>query len=177
MKPWLRLTLVAVSVGGGVTGVYASMDALVNKKELEPISYAILTGALLIYAFVAASGLVFVQNPRRVGLLQVGLALQCPWVSSPILVYKLVCAALALVSVTLNGKSGKLGIHFGVNFQLETLFRGGTAEGDSWEFGCNLFPVFFLVLVRRALRTEVTVQESVPNGPNFWDSLFKPPSA
>jgi hypothetical protein len=114
MKPWLRLTLVAVSVGGGVTGVYACMDALVNRKGLAPSSYAIFMGAFLIYAFVAASGLVFVQNPRRVGLLQVGLALQCPWISSPILVYKFVCVALALVSVTLNGDSGNLGIHFGL---------------------------------------------------------------
>src|ERR1051326_185394 len=88
MKPWLRLTLIAVTVGGGFTGVAVTFQALLSPQR-QPLAYVLISAFLAVFAFVMASGLVLVHSPERTDLMIVSLALQIPWVSSPIIAYKL----------------------------------------------------------------------------------------
>src|SRR6516225_2116906 len=87
MKTWLRLTLVTVTVGGGFTGVAITLQALLSPQQ-QPLAYILLLAFLALFAFVTASGLIFVHNPQRTALLVPAIALQIPWVSSPLIAYK-----------------------------------------------------------------------------------------
>ena len=178
MKTWLRLTLVTVSVGGGVTGVYATASALTQLGNRQPLHIVLLCAFLLLFAFVTAAGLAFVNNPDRTGMLQAALVLQIPLISSPIIVYRFVCALIAAVSLAQLGDSSRIGLHFGYELRMQTLFKASIRQDDPWELGVNLFPLFLLVMFRQAARSKnVSETLSIPDPePTFWDTVPKPPA-
>ena len=88
MKTWLRLTLITMTVGGGFAGVLITCHSLVH-SEGQGLPYLVIMAAFLtLYTLVTASGLLFVHDPRRVQPLFAALAIQIPWISSPLIVYK-----------------------------------------------------------------------------------------
>jgi hypothetical protein len=97
---------------------------------------------LAVFAFVTVSGLVFVHRPERTDLMIISLALQIPWVSSPIIAYKL--AAGFQVCVALIGGHWAGGFRLGSDFQINFFQR------LPWGWGVNLFALGLLVLVVRA---------------------------
>ena len=142
MKPWLRLTLITVTVGGGFTGVAITLQSLLAKQSQPPAYYVLMLAFLALFAFVTVSGLVFVHNPQRTGLLTVSLALQIPWGSSPIIAYKLAAGfqvCVALIDGRLAG-GFRLGSDFQINFFQQL----------PWGAGINLFALLLLVLLLRA---------------------------
>jgi hypothetical protein len=142
MKSWLRLTLITVTVGGGFTGVAITLQALLERQGQPPLYYVFMLAFLALFAFVTVSGLVFVHHPERTGPMIVTLALQIPWVSSPIITYKL--AAGFQVSVALIGGRFAGGFRLGSDFQINFF------QQLPWGAGINLFALALLVLLLRA---------------------------
>jgi hypothetical protein len=139
MKPWLRLTLVTVTVGGGFTGVAITLQALISQQQ--PQAYVLFLSFLLLFAFVTASGLIFVHNPQKTTLLIPAIALQIPWVTSPLIAYKF--AVGFQVSVALIGGRFVGGFRLGSDFQINFL------QQLPWGVGVNLFALALLVLLLR----------------------------
>jgi hypothetical protein len=118
MKTWLRLVLITMTVGGGFAGVLITGQLLFNSGS-QGLAYSVIMAVFLaLYAFVTASGLLFVYNPRRIHPLFAALAIQIPWISSPLLVYK-VAAGFHLVLTV--GSFEYAGVSR-VTFRAETLF-------------------------------------------------------
>jgi hypothetical protein len=142
MKSWLRLTLVTVTVGGGFAGVAMTLRSLPTAHSQPPIYYAFALAALALFTFVTISGLIFVHDSERTGLLIISLFIQIPWVSSPIIAYKL--ATGFQVSVVFIGGRFAGGFHLGSDVQLN-LFRQ-----FPWGVGINLFALVLLILLLRS---------------------------
>jgi hypothetical protein len=144
MKPWLRLTLITATVGGGWTGVAITLQSLLGRRDQAAVYYVLMVAFLAVFAFITISGLVFVLHPERTTPLVLALALQIPLVSSPIVAYRL--AAGFQVSV------GFLDGRFSGGFRLGTDFQINFFQRLPWGVGINLFALVFLVLLVRATR-------------------------
>jgi hypothetical protein len=110
MKPWLRLTLITISVGGGFTGFALTFQALQSglSSHTEPLLNLLIMGIfLLLNAGVAASGLLFVHDPECTRPLAASLAIQVPWISSPFLTYRFASGLELILSVLLALRRGK----------------------------------------------------------------------
>jgi len=142
MKTWLRLTLVTMTIGGGFTGIALILQTMTTQRNLSAATYVLILAFLALFAFVTISGLIFVHNPQRTTPLMVALALQIPWVSSPIITYKF--AAGFQISAALIGGQINAAIRVGSDFQIYFLQR------LPWGAGINLFAVAMLVLLVRA---------------------------
>jgi hypothetical protein len=158
MKPWLRLTLITVTVGGGFTGVAIALQALLG-PQVQGVGNSILIFAFLaLFAFVTISGLVFVQNPQRTIPIAIALVLQIPWVSSPLIAYKF--AAGFQVCASFIGGQFNGGLRLGSDFQINLL------QQLPWGAGCNFFALALLVFLLRAGRTNDTLQLTAASAGN-----------
>ena len=156
MKPWLRLTLITVTVGGGFSGVAIALQSLLAAQNQPPVNYVLMLGFIALYAFVTTSGLVLVQDPKRIDLLIVALSLQVPWVSSPLIAYKFTAGFQVCVTF--------IGGHFYGGFRLGSDFQINFFQHLPWGVGINLFAVALLVLVLRATRTPTLQSTSAAFG-------------
>ena len=52
MKPWLRLTLITVTVGGGFTGIAITLQSLLAAQNQPPVNYVLMLGFMALFAFV-----------------------------------------------------------------------------------------------------------------------------
>ncbi len=150
MKPWLRLTLITVTVGGGFTGVAITFQSFLAPQNPAPAFFnlLIILAFLALFAFITVSGLIFVHSPEKTTPLIVSLALQIPWVSSPIIRYKV--AAGFQISVALIGGRVGGGFRLGTDFEFY-LFRG-----LPWGVGINFFALALLILLLRAKQSGLT---------------------
>jgi hypothetical protein len=162
MKPWLRLTLITVTVGGGFTGVAITLQSLVARQSQPPAYYALILAFSALFAFVTVSGLVFVQNPKRTGLMMISLALQIPWVSSPIIAYKL--AAGFQICVGFFGGRLAGGFRLGSDFQINFF------QQLPWGSGINLFALLLLVLLLQATRMSKNALQPTADAPGISTS-------
>jgi len=145
MKNWLRLTLITLTVGGGFTGFSVTLQQLFNPQSQQPGYFVLLIVFLALYGFITASGLVFVQNPRRTGPLVVALAMQIPWVSSPLVAYRFTSGFH--ITIGLIGGSFGGGLHLGSDWQCSVF------QQLPWGIGVNLFAVLVVFLLIRSLQT------------------------
>jgi hypothetical protein len=139
MSNWLRLALITMTVGGGFTGVALTLQALLSPQVAGPALVVMCIVFLLLHVFILISGLMFVMNAQRVMPLVVALALQLPYITSPIIAYHL-----------------GAGLHGGVGVG-ERGFFYWIRLGSDWQFnllqplpsglGVNLVAVFFLAAV------------------------------
>ena len=60
MKPWLRLTLITMTVGGGFAGFVSTLQSLFNSLRASTLNLLLTVVFMGLYAFVTASGLLFV---------------------------------------------------------------------------------------------------------------------
>jgi hypothetical protein len=142
MKSWLRLTFVTVTVGGGFTGVAITLQAFFAQQNQPPAYYVLMLVFIALFAFVTTSGLVFVHNPERTGFMIVALALQIPWVSSPIIAYKF-AAGFQICVAFFDGR-------FAGGFRLGSDFQINFFQKLPWGAGVNLFALALLVPLLRA---------------------------
>ena len=145
MKAWLRLTLITMTVGGGLSGFTATLQQLSSFQSQPPASSVLMVGFLGLYAMVTISGLLFVQDQRRIVPLIIALAIQIPWVSSPIFAYRFTAAfhlTIGLIGGKLNG-----GFRLGSDWQC-SLF-----QKLPWGVGVNLFTLLIVILLARSIRT------------------------
>ena len=139
MKQWLRLTLVTMTIGGGFTGVAVTLQLLFSTQVQSPLDCALILMFVALFAFVTVSGVVFVHDPNQTSLLKAALALQVPWVSSPLFAYKF--AAGFQIGGALMGGSFAGGFRLGSDFQIYFFQR------LPWGFGVNFFALALLVLL------------------------------
>lgn len=138
MKAWLRLLLVTMNVGGGFTGIAVGVQGLFSSPNHRIAHLA----ELFLFTFVTLSGLVFVHDPRRSGPLLVAVALQIPWVSSPLIVYQLISGFAVNVAVIAG------------SFRWSVTWLGSEADltslhGAPWGVGVNLLALVVFVLLYR----------------------------
>jgi len=89
MRTWLRLTVIAMTVGGGFTGFTATLQTLLHAHNSKLPSLLSMILSLVLYGYVTVSGLIFVENSSRTAPILAALALQVPSISSPIVTYTL----------------------------------------------------------------------------------------
>ena len=145
MQPWLRLTLITMTVGGGFTGVAITLQSILNAHNQPPIQCLLIMGFLGLFAFVTVSGLLFVQNPQRIGPMIVALALQIPWVSSPLIAYKF-AAGFQVCAARIGGRFFG-GVSLGSDFQIAFF------QKLPWGGGINFFAMALLILLAGSVRT------------------------
>jgi hypothetical protein len=156
MKTWLRLTLITMTVGGGFLGVVVITPRLFTwGNDGFQLSFAIFLVFLGLYVFVVASGLVFVADPRKTQLLVWALAMQIPWVSSPLLIYRMAAGAYVTVTAGQTEDSGRIGFHLfwtlGSNFQCYLL-----KQAAPWSLGVNFVALALLILLVRSREREAS---------------------
>jgi len=138
MKTWLRLLLITMTVGGGFTGIAIAAQTLYG----DPSQWLGCLLALAVFTFIVISGLLFVHNPQRILPLVVALALQVPWLSSPLVTYHAEAGSSFSVAV------------IGGNFTHEVGWLGswwefGWLSHAPWGVGVNLTAVVLLGLLWR----------------------------
>ena len=139
MSNWLRLTLITMTVGGGFAGVALTAQVLFSEQVSGPVLMGMCLVFTLLYLFVLISGLVFVQNPRRVMPTVVALALQIPVISSPLVAYRF---GAGLHGGAGLGELGPFGwLRLGCDWQLNLL------QPLPWGVGINLVAVLMLIVL------------------------------
>jgi hypothetical protein len=104
MKPWLLLTLVLAMVGGGFAGLTTCAQLLVGAGgrglgyDLPALIF------LLLYLFVTISGLLLASHPQRTGPALAALAIQIPWVSFPLFIYKFAAGFQLALAIGAEGE-------------------------------------------------------------------------
>jgi hypothetical protein len=136
MSTWLRLTLITITVGGGFTGVALTAQLLFSPQVTGPALLAICVVFLLLHVFVLVSGLLFVHNPARIMPLVVALAIQIPYLSSPLVTYRFADGLFGGVGIAETGAFGW--IRLGSDWQFYLL------QPLPWGVGINLVAVAVL---------------------------------
>lgn len=149
MKPWLRLILVTMTVGGGFCGVAITFENIINSRtNLALLLVNILF--FLLFGFVAVSGLVFVHDQRRTGLLAAALITQAPWFSSSVFVYKFFAGFDFVFMIGAPKSPGTIGIGFNFEMLLGSSYRFDVLTDQPWRIGLNFVPLVLLVLLFKA---------------------------
>lgn len=170
MRPWLRLTLITATVGGGFTGFVLCLQAMIMTKDQPAGFYALMLAFSALYAFVTTSGLIFVHAPKRTRLLSFALAVQIPWVSSPLLAYRF--AAGIMLSVGLFGGQPGFLVRLGSDFQVNFF------QQLPWGIGVNVAALALFVLVRQPEGSPATPPQrpaELAEDPALAESSESPP--
>jgi hypothetical protein len=153
MKTWLRLLLVLATVGGGFAGLSTTTEVFGTLKEHGLAVELVGLTSITLYAFVIASGLLFVYDSRLTGPMLVAFALQIPWVSLPLFGYHFAAASYAVVTLGPPQWAGQI-VTYGLSADLGAYFkfRFAAPQEGPWSVGINLFAVLLYVLLRLSVR-------------------------
>lgn len=154
MKTWLRLTLVTCTVGGGFTLLVGSLWALSHIDQNLPLAVALDWIVIASSVFIIVSGLVLVYDPRRTRLAQVALAIQIPYLSSPLFVYKLISGAGLYTVFSLQPIEGftLFGGNIWIRFQLGGYSSLAILEAHPLGIGINWVALFLFMMLRNSMR-------------------------
>ena len=156
MKPWLRLTLVVMTVGGGFAGFTYTFEHLQSgfSSHSEPLPNLILMGVfLLLNAGVTLSGLLFVYDSHRTNPLLAALAIQIPWVSSPLIAYRFATGFELLVSLRGSASGEDFALHLAWQFFLGSRWSLTLSPERPYGLGVNVWAFAMLILLWRSIRT------------------------
>ncbi|MBI3476497.1 MAG: hypothetical protein HY010_12260 [Acidobacteria bacterium] len=156
MKTWLRLTLILITVGGGFTGAVLTLQSLPNSAN-HKFAFVVFAG---LYVFVTVSGLAFVNDPQRTRPLLAAIAIQIPWITSPVIVYKFAAGVNTVLSMSGPAHAGNFGVHFGWAFFLGSSWEFALLQDNAWGIGINWFALLLFILLRRSVRSS---SPSVPS--------------
>jgi len=150
MKPWLRLALVTMTVGGGFAGFLSTLEMLFNSLRASATNIVLIVFFMGLYALVTVSGLLFVHDPVRQGPLMLGLLLQLPCISSSLIVYKFsagfdLCAA---VGSTENASRVEAGFFW--DFMVGSRWKCALGGEHPLRVGVNVVALALLLLLLRA---------------------------
>ena len=106
---------------------------------------------VLVYGFIIVSGLLFVQDARKTRPLMVALAIQIPWLSTPVLVYRL--AAGLHLTVGFIGTSGNLSLTS--KFLLGSTWEFALGRDDNVGLGVNLVALLLVMLLKSSIKSSV----------------------
>jgi hypothetical protein len=151
MKPWIRLTLIVMTVGGGFSGFARTLEALFDSSGASTLNLLFKVVFLGLYAFVAASGLLFVQDPTRTGTLRAALAIQIPFISSPFIVYKFAAGLAAFLSFG-SPEGENTGLYIGWELRLGSFWSFYLQQDKPLRIGVNLAALAILVSLWAAVQ-------------------------
>jgi hypothetical protein len=146
MNTWLRLTLITMTVGAGFTGVALSLQALITSPNRGTKNLLLATLMLVLYTYVMAAGLVFAHSPRRTGPLFAALAMQAPWISSSLLLYKFAAGFEAFVRANYSQDAGVLTLNFD-GFFFGSRSTVAILQQNPLGLGVNLWAAVLLILL------------------------------
>jgi hypothetical protein len=166
MKPWLRLTLIMMSVGGGFTGFALTFQVLqsgLSSHTEPPLNLLIMGIFLLLNAGVAASGLLFVHDPGCTRPLAASLAIQVPWISSSFLTYRFASGLELVLSATGPEKGEDFAFHFAWKCFIGSSWSFSISQEHPVGFGINLVAFALLIFLWRSARTLVPTTAGGPD--------------
>ncbi len=171
MKTWLRLILVTVLVGGGFTLFASSVEVLSRTDDPQLMAVGLFVIMIVCSSFITASGLVLVYDPRRTRLARVALALQIPYISSSLFMYKLICGAGLYTVVSLQPIEDLMvvGGHIGIRFQLGGYWSIAIWEGHPSGIGVNWIAILLLMILHRSMRAPSQTVLPVASEPRALD--------
>ncbi len=146
MKTWLRLTVVAMTVGGGFTGLAFTLQTLLHPHNQKFPSLLSMIVFLALYGYVTVSGLIFVQNSSRTAPVLAALALQVPSFSSPVVTYIFVSGLSLFVGIT-GPQRERAFAHFQFDLWWGSSWRFSFFQDDAWRIGANLVALILFVLI------------------------------
>jgi hypothetical protein len=150
MNIWLRVALIALSVGGGFTGASMTLPFLLH-PEGRSLSQVVITACFFIlFGIVTASGMFFAVNQQRTRLLLISLAIQIPYIASPVVTYKF-GTGFPFILIIGATERGKAALYVGFEALLGSTWRVGYGENVPWRFGVNLVAVAMIVLLWRSI--------------------------
>src|SRR6266480_2140513 len=136
MNIWFRRSLVVLTVGGGFFGAVISTDTLFAAKNTPVFGYAMIALVIALYIYGIFAGLRLSEDANHYGHVLFFYALQVPFFSSPILVYRFACGFHATIWV--------IGFSIGWAFRLGSDFQFTILQPNSWGCGVNLFAAAIL---------------------------------
>jgi hypothetical protein len=113
MNIWFRRSLVVLTVGGGFFGAVISTDTLFAAKNTPVFGYAMIALVIALYTYGIFAGIRLSEDARHYGHVLFFYALQVPFFSSPILLYRFACGFHATIWV--------VGFSFGWMFRLAAI--------------------------------------------------------
>jgi len=152
MRPGLRLTIVTLTVGGGFTGIAVTLQGFLRGSHSVDDSSLLFLAFACLYAYVVVSGLLLVSDAGRMVPAIIALALQVPWVSSPLFAFRFSAGFHATVGIL--GRSPQFGFNLGSDW-ICSLAQNAPSGG-----GVNLFALAMLVLTLRARTSMPQVPKS-----------------
>ena len=142
MKTWLRLLLITATVGGGFMGLSLCVGTLL--RGISGIgSVIVLAVAVGIFGYIFYAGLCACVYPDEIYRVGPALWLQIPWVTSPLIAYRL-SAGFSLSA------SYYPPFNFGFFFNIGSEFILNLARPDRWGLGVNFAAVILLLLLRHS---------------------------
>jgi len=145
MKPWLRLTVVTLAIGGGFSGFSLTIMRIPEVLKTQPVYLVIAFLFLALYAFVTASGIACVQKPERTAPLIFSFAIQIPLISSAFITYRFFAGFHVTIGVTGGGFFARCDLGSG-------WFCGLFQNPPPFGLGINLFALLMVVLLIRSHR-------------------------
>jgi hypothetical protein len=142
MNKWIKRLLVVLQIGGGFAGLVVIAQLVIMNAEITAISVMgnVIFGIIFFFGIVA--GLVLIEDEKLgIVLSQIFQATQIPLLSSPIIVYRLICGFG--VAVFWQGARAGFNYWFGCHYAF-FLF-----DNAAWGIGVNIVAlVLFIYLVR-----------------------------
>lgn len=136
MNIWFWRFLVVLTIGGGFLGVVVLVDSLFAAQNMPVFAYAIFAVLIALYIYGIFAGIQLSENANHYGHVLVFYALQVPFFSSPILVYRFACGFHATIWVVAFNIGWML--RLGSDCQLTIL------QPNPWGGGVNLFAAAIL---------------------------------
>jgi len=136
MNIWFRRFLVILTIGGGFLGVVVLADTLFAAPNTPVFAYAIFAVLIALYIYGIFAGIRLSEDANHYGHVLVFYALQVPFFSSPILVYRFACGFHATIWM--------VGFSIGWMFRLGSDFQLTILQPNSWGGGVNLFAAAIL---------------------------------
>src|ERR1700722_13925417 len=151
--PWFRLTLLGVTIVGGLHGIVITVGAFF-RPDVPGFGVTVLLVCMVgAYAYVSAAGVVFWRHPDQSRPLFWALMIQVPWISLPGFVYKFAAGLSRSVALVANHTGDKYSAGFGTNWNLGSSSEFRLLQDAPVELGVNVAAVLALLLLRSLTRS------------------------
>lgn len=154
VRPWLKFTLVGVTILGGLHGIVISLQALFTSSSLGFGELVLFGSFLIAYIYATWAGVMFWRQPKQTRLLMIALAMQIPRISIPGLVYKFTVGFYIAVALVAQHLGDKYSAGANWNFSLGSSCELRLFQNAPIEVGINIAPLAGLLLLRRAVSTK-----------------------
>jgi hypothetical protein len=139
MKPWLRLAIITLTVGGGFAGFATALQGVITGNA-QPQPHLMLAGGFaVLYAFVLTSGLLFAHDQGRTIPLMAAFALQVPWLSTPFVAYQFTAGLHITV--------GFVGARLFCSYNIGTEMQCNVLQDLPFGAGINIVALAILILL------------------------------